>query len=78
MLEVQVWRSILLVSSASVERSSLVTGLLGHEFEDVGSNVPATKRVETPVGLYGGELRVVVVETVIRGSDEMLGDCIAE
>lgn len=45
-----------------------VAGLLGDEAEDIGANVPAAEGVQVPVGLDGGQLRVVVVEVGVRGA----------
>jgi hypothetical protein len=96
MLKIQVGRNILLVSTISVERTSirgvpevavklvrlplsdLVACLLRNDLEDVGADIPASEGVETPVCGDGGDLGVVVVEAVVAGSNEMLGDCVAE
>lgn len=55
-----------------------VAGLLGNQVEDVGTDVPAAQGVEVPVGLNGGNLAVVVVEVVVGGAGEVLGEGVAE
>ncbi|KAI6755574.1 hypothetical protein HG531_004680 [Fusarium graminearum] len=96
MLQVQVWRNILLVSTSSVERSrvgkipeilvhrvclplpQLIASLARNKVKDIGAHIPAAEGIEIPVGLNGGNLRVVVVEAVVGCANEMLGNSITE
>lgn len=66
------------VETRSVNDDVLVTGDVGDGLEDVGAAVPASEGGEVPVGGDGGDGREVVVESVIRGSVEGLGDSAAE
>lgn len=61
-----------------VELRVLVAGLVGDQVEDVGVAVPSSQRRETPVLGDGGDGRVVVVEGVVDGSLEVVGDGTAE
>ena len=56
----------------------LVPRLAGHEVEHVGADVPAPEGGEAPVGLDGGELRVVRVERVVLGAVQLGGDRVAQ
>lgn len=49
-----------------------VASVSGDVGEDVGANIPATKRVEVPVSLDCGDLGVVVVEVIVGGSDKVV------
>jgi hypothetical protein len=65
-------------SGSSIPRGVLVTSLVSHEGEDVGTNVPAAKSVQVPVSLNSTDLRVVVVELGISSADELLRKSITE
>ena len=65
-------------AGCSIPRGVLVTSLVRHEGEDVGTNVPTAKSVQVPVSLNSTDLRVVVVELRISGADELLGKSITE
>lgn len=56
----------------------MVTSLFADKVKDVGLDVEAAESVQVPVGLDGGNLRVVVVVVRIRGADERLGHCVTE
>lgn len=58
--------------------ADLVTGLLGNELEDVSADVEATKGVESPVCLDGGDFRVMVVVSVVGGVMEVLWNDVTE
>lgn len=58
--------------------ADLVARLLANHLEDVGADVPTSKGGEIPVGLDGGNLRVMVVEAVVGGADKVLGNGIAD
>lgn len=58
--------------------ANLVTSLGANEAPDVGTDVPTAEGVEIPVGLDGRKLGVVVVEGVVLGADELLGNGRAE
>lgn len=55
-----------------VPAAVFVASLLSDELEHVGTDVPSTESVESPVGLDSGDVRVVVVEMVISGAVEIL------
>lgn len=55
----------------------LVARPVAHDGKDVGANIPAAQGGEVPVGLDGSNLGVVVVEAVVGGADELLGDGVA-
>jgi len=61
-----------------LERSYLVVGVFGNKGEDVGAYVVSSESRQVPVGFDGGYLRVVIVEGVVGGSDEMLRDSVTE
>lgn len=72
------WTGKGLVEEASWGRTSkgwplgvLVTSLVGDELENVGTDIPATEGVQAPVGLDGGDLRVMVVELWVVGADKV-------
>ena len=58
--------------------AELVASLGSNRREDVGTNIPAAKGREVPVGLDGGELRVVVVEVVVVLANVLAGESISE
>ena len=60
------------------ERSNLVVGLFSHEGEDVGAYITSSESRQIPVSFDGGDLRIVVVEVAVGGSNEMLGDSATE
>ena len=53
-------------------------GHVSHEAEDVSAYITSSESRQIPVGFDGGYLRIVVVEVAIGGSNEMLGDSVAE
>lgn len=55
-----------------------ITGLGRDEREHVGTNVPTAEGIEIPVGLDSGDLGIVIVEVIIRCSDELLWDGISK
>ena len=65
-------------TSSSLPLGVLVTSLVGNELENVGTNIPATEGVQAPVGLDGGDLRVVVVEHGVVRTDEVVWDCVTD
>ena len=56
----------------------MVTSLLADKVKDIGLDVKAAESVQVPVGLDGGNLRVVVVVVGISGANERLRHCITE
>jgi hypothetical protein len=63
---------------SSVPGGVLISSLVSDEGEDVGTDIPATKSVQVPVGLNSADFRVVIVELRISGTDELLGNSITE
>lgn len=55
-----------------------VARLLGNPVVDIGTDIPSAKSREIPVGRDGGDLRVVVVEVVVGGANQLLGEGIAQ
>lgn len=55
-----------------------VSSLVGDNLEDVGTAIPATQGRKTPVGLNSGQGGVVGVESVISGSNEVIGNSTTE
>jgi len=53
-------------------------GVFGNKGEDVGAYVVSSESRQVPVGFDGGYLRVVSVEGVVGGSDEMFRDSVTE
>jgi hypothetical protein len=58
--------------------ANVIPGLLSDKVEDVGADVEAAQGVKVPVCFDGAELGVVVVPVLVGGSDEFLGNGIAE
>jgi hypothetical protein len=65
-------------AGSSVPGCVLVSSLVSDEGEDVGTNIPTTQSVQVPVGLNSADLRIVVVELGISGTDELLGNSVTE
>jgi hypothetical protein len=64
--------------SGLVPVANVVASLLANEIEDIGSDVEASESVEIPVGFDGGDFGVVVVVVGVFGSDERVGQSVAE
>jgi len=60
------------------KRSNRVVGFLSHESEDVSTYITSSESRQIPVGFDGGYLRIVDIEVAVGGSNEMLGDSVAE
>ena len=58
--------------------ANVVAGLLSDEIEDVGADVETTQSVQVPVCFDGADLGVVVVPVLVGGSDELVGNGVAE
>lgn len=58
--------------------SQLVARLVGNHLQDVGADVPAAQRGQVPVGRDGRDFRVVVVEAVVFGADQLLGHRVSD
>jgi hypothetical protein len=55
-----------------------ITGDIGNVADNVGVGVPTSKMGQVPVGLNGGNDRVVRVESVIGGVDQVLGESVGD
>ena len=51
-----------------------IASVLSDVGENVRANIPTAESVQVPIGLDGGDLRVVVVVVVVSGADEVLGN----
>jgi hypothetical protein len=55
-----------------------VISVRGDVSEDIRADIPSTKRIEIPVGLNCGDLRVMVVEVVVSSSDKLVWDGVTD
>lgn len=65
---------VLLELRITLPLAQLVASLVSNQVVDVGTNIPSTKGRQIPVGRNRGNLRVVVVETLVFGTNKFSGD----
>lgn len=58
--------------------SNFITGLGRNKGENIRTDVPTAKGVKAPICLDRGDLRIMIIEIVVLGSNELLWDSISK
>jgi hypothetical protein len=66
------------LSNRNLGLSDCITSDVSHVLENVGTDIPSSKSIKTPVGLDSGESRIMCVNSIVGCADQLSGHGIGD